>query len=86
MKSINWDDQDITFSEIFAAVRSLRKGVGAKGSNIVKLEQEFQNLLGCKHAILVSNCTTALTTSLLALKEVHPHIKKIVRNVFINIY
>ena len=78
MRSINWDDQDITSSEILAAVGSLRKGVGAKGENINKLEKEFQNLLGCKHAILVSNCTTALTTSLLALKEIHPHIKKIV--------
>ncbi len=78
MRSINWDDQDITSSEILAAVGSLRKGVGAKGENITKLENEFQDLLGCKHAILVSNCTTALITSLLALKEIHPHLKKIV--------
>ena len=78
MRSINWDDQDITSSEILAAVGSLRKGVGAKGENITKLEKEFQDLLGCKHAILVSNCTTALITSLLALKEIHPHLKKIV--------
>ena len=77
MKSINWDDQDIGPAEIDAALRSLSKGVGAKGENLDFLEKEFQDRLGCKHAILVSNCTTALITSLLALKEVYPEIKKI---------
>ena len=77
MRSINWDDQDIGSEEINAALRSLSNGVGAKGENLELLEKEFQQRLGCKHAILVSNCTTALMTSLLALKEVHPEIKKI---------
>lgn len=77
MRSINWDDQDIGSSEINAALKSLSNGVGAKGENITLLEQEFQERLKCKHAILVSNCTTALITSLLALKEVQPNIKKI---------
>lgn len=77
MKSINWDDQDIGPAEIDAALKSLSKGVGAKGENLDFLEKEFQDRLGCKHAILVSNCTTALITSLLALKEVYPEIKKI---------
>lgn len=77
MRSINWDDQDIGSLEINAALKSLSKGVGAKGENITLLEQEFQERLGCKHAILVSNCTTALITSLLALKQIHPEIKKI---------
>ena len=77
MKSINWDDQDIGSEEINAALKSLSNGVGAKGENLELLEKEFQNRLGCKHAILVSNCTTALMTSLLALKEVYPEIKKI---------
>jgi perosamine synthetase len=77
MKSINWDDQDIGHKEINAALKSLSQGVGAKGDNITALEQEFQNRLGCKHAILVSNCTTALVTAVLALKELQPNIKKI---------
>lgn len=77
MKSINWDDQDIGHKEINAALRSLSQGVGAKGENIELLEKEFQDRLGCKHAILVSNCTTALMTSILALKELQPNIKKI---------
>jgi perosamine synthetase len=77
MRSINWDDQDIGSEEINAALRSLSNGVGAKGENLELLEKEFQQRLGCKHTILVSNCTTALMTSLLALKEVHPEIKKI---------
>ena len=77
MKSINWDDQDIGPGEIDAVLKSLSKGVGAKGENLDLLEKEFQDRLGCKHAILVSNCTTALITSLLALKEVYPKIKKI---------
>ena len=77
MKSINWDDQDIGSAEIDAVLKSLSKGVGAKGENLDFLEKEFQDRLGCKHAILVSNCTTALMTSLLALKEVYPEIKKI---------
>ena len=77
MRSINWDDQDIGSEEINAALKSLSNGVGAKGENLELLEKEFQQRLGCKHAILVSNCTTALMTSLLALKEVYPEIKKI---------
>jgi len=77
MKSINWDDQDIGPAEIDAVLKSLSKGVGAKGENLDLLEKEFQDRLGCKHAILVSNCTTALITSLLALKEVQPNIKRI---------
>ena len=77
MKSINWDDQDIGSEEINAALKSLSQGVGAKGENLELLEKEFQQRLDCKHAILVSNCTTALMTSLLALKEVYPEIKKI---------
>lgn len=77
MKLINWDDQDIGHQEINAALKSLSQGVGAKGENIVALEEEFQNRLNCKHAILVSNCTTALITALLALKEIYPTIKKI---------
>lgn len=77
MKLINWDDQDIGSQEINAALKSLSNGVGAKGENLESLEKEFQDRLGCKHAILVSNCTTALMTSLLALKEVYPEIKKI---------
>jgi dTDP-4-amino-4,6-dideoxygalactose transaminase len=77
MRSINWDDPDIGSEEINAALRSLSNGVGAKGENLELLEKEFQQRLGCKHAILVSNCTTALMTSLLAIKEVHPEIKKI---------
>lgn len=77
MKSINWDDQDIGHKEINAALKSLSQGVGAKGENLDLLEKEFQERLGCKHAILVSNCTTALVTSILALKEVYPEIKKI---------
>ncbi len=77
MKLINWDDQDIGYKEINAALKSLSNGVGAKGENINLLEQEFQKRLECKHAILVSNCTTALITSLLALKEVYPEVKKI---------
>jgi perosamine synthetase len=77
MKLINWDDQDIGYPEIDAALKSLTKGVGAKGENLDLLEKEFQDSLGCKHAILVSNCTTALITSLLALKEVQPNIKRI---------
>lgn len=77
MVSINWDDQDIGSQEINAALKSLSNGVGAKGENITSLEEEFQKRLGCKHSILVSNCTTALITSLLALKEVNPTIKKI---------
>jgi dTDP-4-amino-4,6-dideoxygalactose transaminase len=77
MKLINWDDQDIGSEEINAALKSLSTGVGAKGENLEFLEEEFQQRLGCKHAILVSNCTTALVTSLLALKEVHSKIKKI---------
>jgi perosamine synthetase len=77
MKSINWDDQDIGSEEINSALKSLSNGVGAKGENLELLEKEFRDRLGCKHAILVSNCTTALMTSLLALKEVYPEIKKI---------
>lgn len=77
MRSINWDDQDIKCEEINAALKSLSQGVGARGENLELLEKEFQQRLGCKHAILVSNCTTALITSLLALKEVQPNIKKI---------
>jgi perosamine synthetase len=77
MKSINWDDQDIGSEEINAALKSLSQGIGAKGENLELLEKEFQQRLDCKHAILVSNCTTALMTSLFALKEVYPEIKKI---------
>jgi dTDP-4-amino-4,6-dideoxygalactose transaminase len=77
MKLINWDDQDIGHEEINSALKSLSRGVGAKGENLELLEKEFQLRLGCKHAILLSNCTTALITSLLALKEVQPNIKKI---------
>jgi len=77
MKLINWDDQDIGSAEINAVLKSLSNGVGAKGENLELLEQEFRQRLGCKHAILVSNCTTALITSLLALKELYPKIKKI---------
>ena len=77
MKLINWDDQDIGLEEINAALKSLSQGVGAKGENLELLEKEFQQRLDCNHAILVSNCTTALMTSLLALKEVYPEIKKI---------
>ena len=77
MRSINWDDQDIGSEEISAVIKSLSQGVGAKGENLDSLEEEFKQRLGCKHAILASNCTTALMTSLLALKEIHPEIKKI---------
>lgn len=77
MKLINWDDQDIGHNEINAALKSLSQGVGAKGENLELLEKEFQDRLGCKHAILVSNCTTALMTAVLALKELQPNIKKI---------
>lgn len=77
MMSINWDDQDIGFAELNAAFESLSKGVGSKGENLSLLEEEFQYKLNCKHAILVSNCTTALITSLFALKEINPSIKKI---------
>ena len=77
MRLINWDDQDIGSDEINAAVESLSKGVGAKGENLVLLEEELKDIIGCKHAILVSNCTTALITSLLTLKEIDPKIKKI---------
>lgn len=76
MDTINWDDPDIGSSEIQAAINSLKQGIGAKGSNIELLENEFKERLGCKHAILVSNCTTALMTSVLALKELYS-IKKI---------
>jgi len=77
MKLINWDDVDIGSEEINAALKSLSQGVGVKGENLELLEKQFQQRLGCKHAIPVSNCTTALMTSLLALKEVYPEIKKI---------
>jgi perosamine synthetase len=77
MKLINWDDVDIGPEEINAALKSLSQGVGVKGENLELLEKQFQQRLGCKHAIPVSNCTTALMTSLLALKEVYPEIKKI---------
>jgi perosamine synthetase len=77
MKLINWDDVDIGSEEINAALKSLSQGIGVKGENLELLEKQFQQRLGCKHAIPVSNCTTALMTSLLALKEVYFEIKKI---------
>lgn len=77
MESINWDDQDITDNEIMAAIQSLREGVGAKGKNISEVEDMFCKRLRCRHAILVSNCTTALITSMMAVKKYHPEIKRI---------
>lgn len=77
MELINWDDQDITDAEIGSAIQSLKNGVGAKGNNIEYVENKIKERLGCNHAILVSNCTTALITSLMVLKKFHPEVKKI---------
>jgi len=77
MELINWDDQDITDAEINSVIQSLQNGVGAKGNNIEYVENKIKDRLGCNHAILVSNCTTALITSLMVLKKFHPKIKKI---------
>jgi len=77
MKSINWDDQDITDDEITSVISSLKEGVGAKGKNIPEVEDKLRERLGCNHAILVSNCTTALLASLMVMKKFNPSIKKI---------
>ena len=44
MRLINWDDQDIGDDEIYAALESLKKGVGAKGDNLILLEEELKHL------------------------------------------
>ena len=69
MELINWDDQDITDDEISSVVSSLKEGVGAKGKNIPEVEDKIRERLGCNHAILVSNCTTALLASLMVMKK-----------------
>lgn len=66
---ITWDNPDIGSEEIFAAVDSLKSTIGAKGQNIKLAEQEFCEFIGCKHAILTSNGTTALYTALYATKK-----------------
>lgn len=69
VKSINWDDPDIGEEEIEAAQNSLKKGIGAKGENIELLEKEFCDKIGCNHAILTSNGTTALIAATAALTD-----------------
>ena len=74
---ILWDDPDIQEEEIQAAVKSLKNSVGSKGPNIKIVEDEFAKKLNVKHAILTSNGTTALVTSLSCLIEHNSKIKTI---------
>lgn len=76
MQLIKWDDPDIEKEEIDAVSMSLRSSLGSKAQEIKYLEAEFKNQIGCKHAILVSNGTTALFTALNAIKF-YNNVKKI---------
>jgi len=74
---ISWDQPDIGAEEIDAAIESLSRGIGAKGPNIRELEIEFQDIIGCKQAILVNNGTSALIAAFLAIKNQYPHYNSI---------
>lgn len=67
---ITWDNPDIGDEEISAATESLKTSIGAKGQNIKLAEREFCDFIGCKHAILTSNGTTALYTALHCSKKI----------------
>ncbi len=69
MSKVLWDNPDIGSAEIDAALSSLKSTIGAKGSNVIKLQEELQIYLDVKHVICVNNGTSALLAACLALKH-----------------
>ena len=61
---MNWRvplfDTDIEQGELDAVSQVLRSGWLTMGEEIKSFEREFADFLGVKHAIMVSNCSTAL--------------------------
>lgn len=50
-----------------AVIEVLRSGWVTQGPRVAEFEQKFSAYIGCKHAVAVSSCTTALHLALIAL-------------------
>ncbi|GGA60052.1 aminotransferase DegT [Edaphobacter acidisoli] len=50
-----------------AVIEVLRSGWVTQGPRVAEFEQKFSSYVGCKHAVGVSSCTTALHLALIAL-------------------
>ena len=66
---INIASPDVGEEEIEAVARVMRTGILAQGPEVFEFEKEFAEYCGTKHAIAVSNGSTALLVALEALKN-----------------
>ncbi|BDA79207.1 UDP-4-amino-4,6-dideoxy-N-acetyl-beta-L-altrosami ne transaminase [Leptospira kobayashii] len=66
-KPIPYGRQNITEEDISAVVEVLKSDFLTQGPKILEFEQKFANYVGSKYAVAVSNGTTALHLSVLAL-------------------
>jgi perosamine synthetase len=66
---VKWSLPDFGEEEKNAAISSLNTYIGANGPEVSSFEKEFAETVNTKHAIAVSNGTTALMVSLMCMKE-----------------
>lgn len=67
--NVQWSKPDFQEEELLAANDSLQKYIGGNGPNVEKLELEFAKKVGSRYAVAVNNGTSALTVSLMCLRE-----------------
>lgn len=69
MNKINIACPSIDQEEIDAVVRVMKTGILAQGPEVFAFEKEFAEFIKVKHAIAISNGSTALSVALMALLE-----------------
>ena len=72
---VKWSKPDFGEEEKSAAMNSLNNYIGANGPEVQSFEKEFASSVNAKHAIAVSNGTTALMVSLMCMREKHGDMK-----------